>query len=182
MKGAFLFAVDQNYIERNPVPAIKFKSNKKIKKVLNQNEVGVLLKEARGVNHSWFYIWATACFTGMRSGELFALRWEHVDLHQGLIFVRSSWTRASGYKSTKSGDDRVVEVAAELSCLLTELKKNLNSDYVLPRIREWETGCQAKVLKDFLKKTNLPEIRFHDLRASWATIVLSKGKEPIKVI
>jgi integrase len=34
----------------------------------------------------------------------------------------------------------------------------------------------------FLIGIGLPPIRFHDLRASWATMMLSKGVEPIKVM
>ena len=55
-------------------------------------------------------------------------------------------------------------------------------NFVLPRVQGWETGEQAKYLKIFLAELNLPVIRFHDLRASWATIMLSKGVEPIKIM
>lgn len=34
----------------------------------------------------------------------------------------------------------------------------------------------------FLAGVGLPQIRFHDLRTTWATIMLSKGVEPIKVM
>ena len=38
------------------------------------------------------------------------------------------------------------------------------------------------MLRAFLREINLPSVRFHDLRASWATVMLSKGVEPIKVM
>lgn len=41
---------------------------------------------------------------------------------------------------------------------------------------------QARILRAFLSEINLPSVRFHDLRASWATVMLSKGVEPIKVM
>ena len=65
---------------------------------------------------------------------------------------------------------------------MEDLYINREDEFVLPRLREWTTGCQAHVLKAFLKELELPLIRFHDLRASWATIMLSKGVEPIKVM
>lgn len=53
---------------------------------------------------------------------------------------------------------------------------------MLPRIDKWDKGEQARELRLFLMGLGLPRIRFHDLRATWATIMLSKGVEPIKVM
>ena len=39
-----------------------------------------------------------------------------------------------------------------------------------------------KHFKSTIRELGLPDIRFHDLRATWATIMLSKGVEPIKVM
>ena len=182
IKAVFRFALESDIVQRDPTPKLRFKVGEKIKKVLAENEVKIFLKEAREQSHPWFSIWAIACFTGMRNGELYALRWERVDFNKRVMVISTSWTKENGYKETKSGDDRIVEIAPSLLPLMFELKENDLDGFVLPRIREWNTGCQAKVLKEFLGEINLPLIRFHDLRASWATIMLSKGIEPIKVM
>jgi integrase len=182
IKAVFRFALESDILQRDPTPKLRFKVGEKIKKVLTENEVKLFLKEAKVQNHSWFPIWAIACFTGMRSGELYALRWERVDLNKRVMVICTSWTKENGFKETKSGDDRIVEIAPSLLPLMLELQKRNYDGYVLPRIREWTTGCQAKVIKEFLGGLELPLIRFHDLRASWATIMLSKGIEPIKVM
>ena len=44
--------------------------------------------------------------------------------------------------------------------------KNKVDEFVLPRVRGWETGEQSRYLRLFLSEINLPIIRFHDLRAS----------------
>jgi integrase len=182
IKAVFRFALESDILQRDPTPKLRFKVGEKIKKVLTESEVKVFLKEAKLKNHSWFSTWAIACFTGMRSGELYALKWERVDLNKRVMVISTSWTKENGFKETKSGDDRVVEIAPSLLPLMFELQKHNYDGYVLPRIREWTTGCQAKILKEFLGGIDLPLIRFHDLRASWATIMLSKGIEPIKVM
>lgn len=41
---------------------------------------------------------------------------------------------------------------------------------------------QARDLRLFLKSIGLPEVRFHDLRASWATMLLAKGVPPSQVM
>ena len=97
--------------------------------------------------------------------------------------VNSSWNAIDGFKSTKSGHDRWVEIAPELSIVLAELKlTSARCQYVLPRIDHWTKGLQARELRIFLKEICLPTIRFHDLRASWATIMLCLGIEPVKVM
>lgn len=182
LRAVFRYAVEQNIIPRDPCPKLKFKKNEKIKKMLTEDEIRILLSRAREENHEWFYVWALACYTGLRNGELYALKWESVDLKKRIIYITHSWNKINGFKETKSGDDRVVEIAPSLLPILIELKEKSSNEFVLPRIRDWETGTQAKPLKDFLKALNLPLIRFHDLRASWATIMLSKGIEPIKIM
>lgn len=57
-----------------------------------------------------------------------------------------------------------------------------DSKYVLPRFLEWENGEQARILRMFLMSIGLRPIRFHDLRATLATLLLIKGVEPIKVM
>ena len=80
IRAVFQFAHDSEIIDRNPTPKLKFKVGEKIKLVLKENEVKTLLKKAKDLNNRWFPIWALACFTGMRNGELFALKWSKVDL------------------------------------------------------------------------------------------------------
>ena len=180
----FKFALDQAYITRNPVPMMKFKDGEKIMPVLNASQASTLLRRAREENHEWYYHWAVAVYTGMRSGELFALTWENVDLEQSLIFVKEGWDSKNGFKDyTKSGHDRVVSICPELSIVLKELKLKSDGDYfVLPRLKLWERGEQATELRKFLVGIGLPRVRFHDLRATWATLLLSRGVEAIKLM
>lgn len=56
-------------------------------------------------NCEWYYHWALALYTGMRNGELYALRWDHIDLDANQIHVKSNWNNVDGFKSTKSGDE-----------------------------------------------------------------------------
>ena len=67
--------------------------------------------------------------------------------------------------------------------MIAELKaKDPESVFVLPRANYWEQGRQAEVLRTFLVAAGLPRIRFHDLRATWATFLLGQGVPPAKVM
>lgn len=183
-RGVFQFAVDEGIINRNPTPVIKFKINDKIKSVLNEEQIMTLLRRAQELEWEWYPHYAVALYTGLRSGELYALKWEHVNIDERQILVNCSWSSKDGFKSTKSGHDRVVEIPKPLVPVLAELKMkaNIDDDFVLPRMWKWDQGEQARQLRLFLKSIGLPEIRFHDLRASWATLLLSKGVAPSKVM
>mgnify|MGYP000615823082 CR=1 FL=1 len=183
IRGAFQYALEMGYINRNPSPVMKFKIGNKIKKVLTQEQVKLFLNKAKEYESEWYPHWCMALYTGMRNGELYALTWDKVNLEDRLITVDTAWNRTDGFKDTKSGDDRIVEIAPNLLFILKELQlKKLDIGFVLPRLKAWDKGIQAKELKKFLASLELPEIRFHDLRASWATIMLSKGVPPLKVM
>ena len=182
IRAVFSYAVDAGIIQRDPTPKLRFKKNLKIKSVLKEDEIFHLLKMAKEKNHPWFPVWAIACYTGLRNGELYALKWDKVDLNKRMMIVCLSWNDKNGFKETKSGDDRIVEIAESLMPLMEELYRSKVNDFVLPRAEAWDKNEQARVLRNFLEEIKLPRIRFHDLRASWATVMLSKGVEPIKVM
>lgn len=183
IRGVFEYALEKGLIKSNPTPKLKFRVGDKIKLVLTEKQIKIFLNKAKELNWEWYPHCATALYTGMRNGELYALTWDKVDLENRKIKVDCSWNNKDGFKSTKSGDDRIVAIAPALVAILAELKlQNPDSTFVLPRIDTWDRGGQAKELRMFLLGLGLPSIRFHDLRASWATVMLGKGIEPIKVM
>lgn len=183
IRCVFQHGVDRGILMRNPAPNMKFKFGQKLKSVLTEPQVRILLNRAKEMDVEWYPHWAVAIYTGMRSGELYALQWDRVDLENRTIKVDAAWNSKDGFKSTKSGDDRIVEIAPPLLTVLRELKmQGLDQGYVLPRNPKWDKGDQARELWLFLSALKLPSIRFHDLRATWATLMLSRGIEPIKVM
>lgn len=183
LRVVFTFALEQGYISRNPTPKMTFRLGDKIKKVLTEDQAKTLLNMARTLNWEWYPHVAMALYTGMRNGELYALRWDKVNIDNRQIIVDRAWCKKGGFKDTKSGDDRVVEIALPLIPLLKEMKLNMAaSHFVLPHMPVWDKGEQARELRKFLMGIGLPEVRFHDLRATWATLMLSKGIPPAKVM
>lgn len=182
IRAVMRYAIEERLIQVDPTPKIKFKKKEKIKLVLTEGEIRKLLAEAKARDNKWYFLWVTACYTGLRNGELYALKWSKIDFERRTILIDESWTKENGFKDTKSGNDRVIELAQGLLPIFLELYQHRSNEFVLPRIKQWNTGNQSKFLGEFLKEIGLPKVRFHDLRASWATIMLSKGVEPIKVM
>ena len=106
----FELAVEDGIINRNPAKGIRVRVPEANKKVLNSNEADLLLRLAKECRHRFYYHWAFALFTGMRSGEMYSLRWSDIDLETGLISVTKQWTSKDGLHHTKSNRNRVVPI------------------------------------------------------------------------
>lgn len=184
IRGVFNYALDCGYLQRSPTPHLQFRTGNKFQKVLNKAQASLLLQKANEYNHEWKDIWAGALYTGMRNEELYALTWDKLDLVARQIRIDSVWTKKDGFKDlTKSGDDRIVEIALPLLDIFADLKnRNPNTSFVFPRISDWDNGRQAEILRVFLVGIGLPPVNFHNLRATWATLMLASGVEPVKVM
>ncbi len=99
----------------------------------------------------------------------------------GLIRLTRSWNkRLKKYGPLKARYWRNVPVSSELYMILTELKqKNFGSDehgkFLLPHHSAWKEGDQAKVLRMFCREIGIPSVRFHTLRACFATHLITRG-------
>lgn len=193
----FEAALEEGHIAKNPCLGITVKVPPSEKLVLNTKEVNLFLSTAREIEHKFYYLWAMSLLTGLRNGELYSLRWKDIDEETNLITVSSQWTNKDGLHSTKSNKNRNVPISKNLKVLLLELKnmgpfkenlKGLNKsshfidDLVLPRSSEWKHGEQSKITKRFCKSINITEVKFHDLRATFITNLLSCGVSSPKVM
>ena len=169
-------------VHNSPVYGLKiFVKQDKKPEVLNKEEIRSLLDKSKSFEPEWFYIWAVALHTGMRNGELYALKWTDVDFSNMQITVQRSFNRRTGeMKDTKAGYWRNVPISEDLKKILLSLKQR--GEFVLPRLVQWRKGNQAKILKIFCRSIGIPEIKFHSLRACFATQLISTGVEPIKVM
>lgn len=185
IKRMFQVAVDHEKLDRNPAQGMTVKVPEPDKKVLTANEARIFLNEARATNHRFYPIWVMALFTGMRSGELYALQWANVDLENKIIHVGRSWSSKNGYTSTKNQKSRVVPISEELLHFLKEWKLGNSSrpdDFVLPHLVEWTRGTGAELTRMFCKSIGITEIKFHDLRATFITNLLVGGESLARVM
>lgn len=191
MKGTinrvFTWGLEESLIKgiyQSPTVGIKVNRKKeRVPTILNRQEIEKLMEAAKTLESPWYPIWAMALLTGCRNGELFALTWEDIDFTTMSIRVSKSYNkRLRVTKSTKAGYWRNIPINSDLKALLLELKNDTDSEFVLPRLRDWCHGYQAKVLKTFCISIGITPIRFHDLRACFATQLLQNKVAPATVM
>jgi integrase len=175
------WGIENRYIRdalQNPVGMIHLdKGEEKIPQILTKDEITSFLYSAKECGNEWYPVWYLALHTGMRNGELYALRWSSVDLNKKIIYCHENYCpNTKTFGPTKGRYWRVIPISPTLEKFLVELKATFpHCDYVLPRIREWHHGNQAQYLKEFLRERGIKEIVFHALRACWATQMLANG-------
>lgn len=144
-------------------------------------------------NSTYYYVFITALLTGMRLGEILALRWRNVDLVRGMVSVvetlhvaRRSWD----LRQPKSPHSRrQVALPQSLVAQLEELRTRqeeqrgmlgtaFTDDVFVFAHADGKPFGYHSVSKEFahvMDKAGLPHIRFHDLRHTHATLLLRAG-------
>jgi integrase len=198
LSSALARAVEQQSIARNPADAFKKrlpKVERKEMKTLTPEQATALLS---GIAHTRAY-WPVliALATGMRRGEILALKWKNVDLDRGAVRVVESLeeTKAQGLraKAPETEKARAVTLPRFVVDELRRLKVKQAEDLLKLGVRQsGETLVCARADGDPLRPRSLtheftrlvrrvkdvPAIRFHDLRHSHATALLLAGVHP----
>ena len=128
-------------------------------------------------------IFLTAAFTGLRRGELIALRWRDVDFARSSIRVAGSYANGQ-LTAPKSGRGRVVPMVSEVATVLAQLGQRRDfvgdDDLVFPgELGGYLDGSALR--RRFVaacKRAGLRPIRFHDLRHTFGTLAV-RGAESI---
>lgn len=183
LRRLFQMAVEDGILAHNPTSGLKVKVPEIDQKVLTNSEAEILLKEAQVTNHRFYSIWVVALLTGMRSGELMALRWVDIDFEGRTISVNKQWSNKTGFIPTKTRKNRIVPISNDLLRFLKEWKlKQGQVEFVLPRLPEWDNGEQANVLREFCASIGITPVKFHDLRATFITNLLARGESLARVM
>lgn len=198
LKHALKYAIRQGYLGRNPCDLVDPpKPQKKDMRTLTPGEVAILLETA---SDSRFYpVIYTAVSTGLRQAELLALRWRDIDFDSESISVSRALYKRRGicqFLGPKTPHSRRrVSIPAKLADYLKEYKADTESLSLhlghLPRLddlvfgniegKPLDPGVLSHSFAKIAKRAGLQGVRFHDLRHTFASIMLLRGAKP-KVI
>ncbi len=162
---------------------------------LSATETRRLLEAAGGDRLEALYV--LAIHSGIRQGELLALRWQDVDVGNAVVSVRRTLTRsggkvAFGEPKTKKSRRSICLTPQAVEALKAHLERQLQDIEILgDRYQDQglvfttDTGApinpsnlRQRSFAPLLRRAGLPHMRFHDLRHTCATLLLSRGVHP----
>ena len=172
-------AVDWDYRPKNPVRKIKrckIATAKNTYDYWTLEETNRFLEAVKEVRPRWLAFYTTAVRTGLRLGELAALRWSDIDIENWTIHVRRSISEGSE-TSPKNGESRNAYFGETTKAALIEHKLTAGKQERVFLSDEGKVLNSNRVKHSFWagqKAANLRRIRFHDLRHSFASQLAAK--------
>ncbi|MFB3897390.1 MAG: tyrosine-type recombinase/integrase [bacterium] len=192
-------AIEDELVSINPVKGLSKYINKRSNRrldseyFLTREEVSKILQTAQTYFSHYYPFLLCAFRTGMRLGELIALRWADIDFNGNFIEVKNSFFREFE-TSTKSKKTRKIDMSQQLHDELIlwrvrqkELCESIGEpipDYVFCTV----TGYRIKashfrdnIWRKCLEKAGIRYIKFHSTRHTFCSLLLQQGESPVYV-
>lgn len=197
LQSIMTMAWKQEYIQSNPADTRRLEISKIVTpevEAFSNEEIAEILKMAQLEPIHIHAVIATAIYTGARRGEIAGLKWEDIDFDKRTMYIRRSVVKLVGQepeiKLPKTiSSIRQMAIPQALCDVLQELKKEQDRKKALLGEKWHETGflftdwcgnvmhphTPTKQFDKFLKKYGFRHLKFHGLRHSSATYLLSNG-------
>ena len=177
-------AVRERLIPRNPTNGTTIpKNNYPEKQILDDAQLEIFLDAIKQEEH-WYDFFYLEIMTGLRRGEICALKWSDVDFEESKLKVqRSVSTKRGGGlnigETKTSTGTRCIILPPSVREMLIKRKQTAISEWIFPSFLNPTEPINPSLaytkLKTILKRADLPQIRFHDLRHTFATHAMKGG-------
>ncbi|WP_193086451.1 tyrosine-type recombinase/integrase [Brevibacterium aurantiacum] len=199
LSSAFAEAVSDGVMAENVCNGARLpKAGKSDVQIWDLEDVKRFREAAAG--HRLGPLFEVALHTGLRRGELLALRWSDVDLHKRILVVRTNLVQVGqrvveNSAKTEAGQNRSVPLGDEAVGALLEWKFRQDSERAewddayedSGRVFTYENGTQLRpgypssAMKTLIANNGLPPLKFHGLRHQFASNMIASGV-PLAVV
>jgi integrase len=194
-------AVEEGVIDKNPALKLgKFykqaKNGREEIQPFAAEEVEAFLAAVldRSWSRDYYPVFLCALHTGMRAGEIVGLQWGDADFKGKFFILRRQFTRGR-IEPTKTGKTHRVDMSDALAAELQALKKRRQAEFLAKgsnEVPKWifcnkegnpldYYNLKRRHFEKCLEHAGLRRIRFHDLRHTYATLLLMQGESPVYV-
>jgi integrase len=189
-------ALKWQLLVRNPADAVTPPRIRHIEMhVLDETQVGIALSEAK--NTPYYALFYLAVYTGMRQSELLALRWGDIDLTMAELSVSRSMhrllTHEVVFRGTKTAKSSRTVALSPNTCQV--MRQHLDNEmalcnrlgipftndrlvFCIPDGKPLIPATVRQAWRRLIKRLGYPNIRFHDLRHTHASLMLKQGIHP----
>jgi len=186
--------ISRNVVIRTVKPPVRHKEVVPLSKV----QVEALLKEL--IHHRLWAFYYLLAATGMRRGECLGLRWDDIDLDNNLLSIRRSLVKTNtgfyeGFGKTKYARRSIPLHIVTVRLLREYLERQLAEKEAAgdKYLDEGRVFCRSngqalhpdslinplrRAAKRVGKNTPMPSVKLHDLRHTFASLLLANGRHP----
>lgn len=179
LKGVFDVALHDEIIDKNPMIHVKIpKYNAPRINPFSPSDVQRIFDCAKDLNFNFVYFLAMGFFTGMRTGEIIALKRSEVDLKKRIIKINSTRSRFGENMPKTFGSKREIPILDCLYPYILKMFERENKDYMMTTqyqtpYRDTHVFC-VLWWKPLLKSLRIPYRRPYNMRHTFATNMLYK--------
>ncbi len=175
-------AVMDELIKRNPFDSVRKLTNEKAEiNPLTLEEVQRVISVA---DPHFANVLKLAFFTGMRTGEMIALRWDKIDFEKETIRIDQA-IRCGMLNPPKTQTSiRTIKMLPHVKEALLNLKQDNDSEWVLPTQNGtmlYEPKTLSKKWKETLQKAGLEHRVFYQTRHTFASLMIAANEDPLWV-
>lgn len=187
LSGGFKLAIRDRAININPCHGFKISTKQDDKREpqpppLSASEIEALLDTFKKHRPEYYDLVLLLVRAGLRIGEAVALKWGDINFGQRFITVQRNFTRGRIETTTKNGKNRKVDMTHQLVAVLQKRKLRLQKEttYVFQSKGEKPidpSNWRDRVFNPMLKLSGLRRVRVHDLRHSYASLLIQGSKD-----
>lgn len=184
------YAIRHRYIDFNPVRDIERpRDNGEIEKrkirVLDSSEINALLDATESQKFKTLFM--LALMSGARQGELFGLKWSDIDWQNNQIHIKRTFNEGEFHKPKSKSSIRKIDLGnammktlkeCRLACCLNEHNLVFPSNNGKPLLHY---NVLRRCFFPALEAAELPKIRFHDLRHTFASHLIEQGESIVYI-
>lgn len=183
MRRVLNYCVEKGYIQKSPFynQRITTTPPKAEIKPFSLTEIQTILQNCDNVRFKTYLI--TAFFTGMRCGEIYALKWENVDFTNDEIHINATLSQQGLEQSPKTqSSKRIIDMLPIVKNALLAYKTiHTNDSYIFAENPKKNIRDDRQMWGKLLTKCGFEKRVLYNTRHTFASIMLSKGENPLWV-